>query len=78
LWVDSIYLIPVPETPKLMIQWDDGFESQYTEAFPIQHEYDIQSTTFVNTANLGNGRLSAEQLTEMQDHGWDISSHLMT
>ena len=78
LWVDSVYLVPVPETPKLMIQWDDGFESQYTEALPIQREYDIPSTTFVNTANLGNGRLSVEQLTELQDHGWDVSSHLMT
>lgn len=78
LWVDSIDLEPIPETPKLMIQWDDGFESQYTEALPIQREYDIPSTVFVNTANLGGERLGVSQLQELQDHGWEIGSHLMT
>lgn len=78
LWVDSVHLTPIPRTPKLMIQWDDGFESQYTNALPIQHEYDIPSTTFINTANLGDGRVTVEQLDELQDHGWEIGSHMMT
>ncbi len=78
LWVDSLYLEPVPETPKLMIQWDDGYTSQYTEALPIQREYDVPSTTFINTDNLGESRLSLEQLRELQDHGWEIGSHLRT
>ncbi|KYH25578.1 polysaccharide deacetylase [Halalkalicoccus paucihalophilus] len=78
LWVDSIRLEPIPETPKLMVQWDDGFASQYTKALPIQHEYDIPSTTFINTANLGGDRLTVEQLDDLHDHGWEIGSHLMT
>ncbi|MDL5360601.1 polysaccharide deacetylase family protein [Halalkalicoccus sp. NIPERK01] len=78
LWVDSVYLEPMPETPKLMIQWDDGFETQYTNGLPILTEYDIPATTFVNTANLGDGRLTVEQLTEMQEAGWEVGSHLMT
>jgi peptidoglycan/xylan/chitin deacetylase (PgdA/CDA1 family) len=79
LWVDSVYLTPVPETPALMIQWDDGYASQYTEALPIQREYDIPSTTFLNTDNIGDGgRLSLEQLTELQNAGWEIGSHLRT
>lgn len=70
--------MPVPETPKLLIQWDDGFASQYTEALPIQREYDVPATTFVNTSNLGDDRLTVEQLGELQDHGWEVASHLMT
>lgn len=78
LWVDSIHLVPIPSRPKLMIQWDDGFASQYTEALPIQDSYNIPATTFINTTNLGEQRLTPEQLTELQNRGWDVSSHLMT
>ncbi|WP_331233293.1 polysaccharide deacetylase family protein [Natronorarus salvus] len=78
VWVDSIDLQPLPETPLIMIQWDDGFESQYTEALPIQEDYDIPSNTFINTVNVGsNGRLTLDQLGELQDAGWEVSSHMM-
>ena len=62
-----------------MIQWDDGFVSQYTEGFPIQDSYDIPSNTFINPTNVdaGDDRLTLEQLEELQAAGWEISSHLL-
>lgn len=79
IWFDDLSLVEMPDVPKLMIQWDDGFESQYTEGFPIQSRYDIPSTIFVITDRIGGeGYLTLEQLEEMYDHGWEIASHLMT
>jgi hypothetical protein len=77
-WIDSLYLTPLPETPVLTVHWDDGYVSQYTEGFPIQQEYGIPATTFVNPATVGRDdeRISVDQLHELQDAGWDVSSHL--
>lgn len=79
LWLDSLDAVSLPETPKLMIQWDDGFVSQYTEGLPIQDSYDIPSNTFINPTNVdaGENRLTLEQLEELQAAGWEISSHLL-
>ncbi|KYH24610.1 polysaccharide deacetylase [Halalkalicoccus paucihalophilus] len=79
LWLDSLDVVELPETPKLMIQWDDGFVSQYTEGLPIQRKYDIPSNTFINPTNVdtGDDRLTLEQLEELQAAGWEISSHLL-
>lgn len=79
LWLDSLDVVELPETPKLMIQWDDGFVSQYTEGLPIQSNYDIPSTTFINPTNVDDGadRLTLDQLSELQAAGWGVSSHLL-
>ncbi|WP_331232918.1 polysaccharide deacetylase family protein [Natronorarus salvus] len=78
LWVDALYATPLPETPVLTIHWDDGYLSQYTEGFPIQREYGIPATTFVVPTYIGRDdeRLTLDQLHELQDEGWDVSSHL--
>lgn len=78
LWLDSLDAVDLPETPILMIQWDDGFLSQYTEGLPIQREYDIPANTFINPANVGSAddRLTLEQVEELREAGWEISSHL--
>ncbi|MEM4781541.1 MAG: polysaccharide deacetylase family protein [Halalkalicoccus sp.] len=79
LWLDSLDTVALPETPLLLIQWDDGFVSQYTEGFPIQREYDVPATTFVNPENVGDGddRLTLDQLEELQAAGWEVGSHLL-
>lgn len=53
---------------------DDGFPSQYEEAFPILKKYGFAGGLFMETDNIGSN-ISVDELKEMERHGWDICSH---
>jgi peptidoglycan/xylan/chitin deacetylase (PgdA/CDA1 family) len=73
---DELYLMPRPETPLLMIHFDDANETDYTEALPVLNQYGYQAATFINTNRIGHGQnLSVEQTIELSDAGWDVCSH---
>ncbi|WP_255168697.1 polysaccharide deacetylase family protein [Natrononativus amylolyticus] len=80
-WCDELHLTPRPERGKVMIQFDDGYETDYTEAFPILERYGYPAVTFVNPGRVGassvGGRpvLDLAQIEELADAGWTISSH---
>ncbi|MEA3249046.1 MAG: polysaccharide deacetylase family protein [Patescibacteria group bacterium] len=66
---------PLPERP-VVITFDDGRDTQYTEALPLLKEYGFTATFFVFT-NAPNrpGYVTWEQLAEMRDAGMEIGSH---
>ena len=67
---------PVPKK-SVLITFDDGYEDNYTNAFPILKKYKFKATIFVITGYMDKGKmyLSSAQLKEMQNNGIDIESH---
>ena len=78
-WVDGLYFVPRPDTGKVMIQFDDGYETDYTEALPILDRYDYPAATFVNPGRIGNDEfLNLGQCERLQDAGWTVANHTHT
>lgn len=59
----------------VVITFDGGTVGIYRKAFPILQKYGYTGTVFVTVTNVnGNGTLSANQLKEMAQAGWEIGS----
>ena len=67
----------LPENP-VMITFDDGYEDNYTNAYPILKKYGFKATIFVVTGFLDKhkkGYLSWDEAREMNKNGINIESH---
>ncbi|MBP2000114.1 peptidoglycan/xylan/chitin deacetylase (PgdA/CDA1 family) [Paenibacillus shirakamiensis] len=69
----------LPSKP-VLITFDDGYEDNYTAAYPILLKTGMRATIFVVTGSIGTpDRLSWEQLQTMEDSGViDTQSHTVT
>ena len=69
----------LPERP-VLITFDDGYEDNYTNAYPILRKYGLKATIFVVTGFLSkrDGYLTWDQLREMEQNGITIESHTVT
>jgi len=67
---------PIPKK-SVLITFDDCYEDNYTNAFPILKRYNFKATIFVITGFVDKGKqfLTSSQLKEMQKNGIDIESH---
>ncbi|MDL5363591.1 polysaccharide deacetylase family protein [Halalkalicoccus sp. NIPERK01] len=75
-WIDDLRMTPAADQGYVILSFDDGVASQYERAFPILEEYGYQAAAAVIPNSLNrDGRLHIDQLREMRDAGWDISSH---
>lgn len=61
----------------VIITFDDGYEDNYTEAYPILKKYDFKATFFVITKNIGKQKyLKVSQIEEMEMSDLiDVESH---
>lgn len=54
----------------VMLQFDDGYEDNYTEMFPILKKYNAKATIFIITGYVNfPGYLTVDQIKEMADSG---------
>jgi len=75
----------LPPRP-IIISFDDSWESQYTNAFPVMKEYGFTGVlyTVVGYINKPSGLptdssyLTTDQIKEMAAAGWEIGSHTVT
>lgn len=69
---------PVPEK-SVVITFDDGYEDNYQNAYPILKEFGFYATIFVITNTVDNEKpfLTSGQLKEMEQNGIDIESHTL-
>ncbi|MDD5428224.1 MAG: polysaccharide deacetylase family protein [Candidatus Omnitrophica bacterium] len=69
-----------PPLKTIAITFDDGFENNYTEAYPVLKKYNIPATIFVIIEKIGSpGFLNWAQIKEMSDSGIiTIGSHTKT
>ena len=66
----------MPSTPRVVLTFDDGYESVFDTAFPIMQQYGIKGTVYVNMGLIGNqGMMTLQQLHTLYDAGWTIASH---
>lgn len=75
-----IYNQPMPLKP-IIITFDDGYENNYTEAFPILQEHQVKTTIFINPYTTDHemgeySHLDWDQMKEMEESGLvRIQSH---
>ena len=64
----------------VMLTFDDGYDDNYTELFPLLKQYNVKATVFVIVDDLGkNHKLTKAQVKEMSDSGLvSIQSHTMS
>ena len=64
----------------VMLTFDDGYDDNYTELFPLLQRYNVKATVFVIVNDLGkNHKLTEDQVREMSESGLvSIQSHTMS
>lgn len=82
MWFDALRVTGRVSPGIVLIQFDDGMESEYTTAYPILEEHDMVASSFVNPGYLGRivggeQRLTVSELEEIHDAGWDVGNHGM-
>ena len=69
-----------PNQQKVVIlTFDDGYESQYSNAKPILDKYGFKATFYIvcNYVGSGDDRMTWEEIKSLQQEGHDIASHTM-
>lgn len=65
----------------IVITFDDGYQTVYTQAFPLMQKYGFHATVFLvpgvmkNKSELYEKYLKWNEIREMRKHGIDFSSH---
>ena len=64
----------------VLLTFDDGYDDNYTELFPLLKKYNVKATVFVIVDDIGGyHKLTREQIREMSDSGLvSIQSHTMS
>jgi peptidoglycan/xylan/chitin deacetylase (PgdA/CDA1 family) len=62
--------------PKVVITYDDGFDTQYTQGYAYMKKYRMRGTLYLISDRIDTaGFLTTAQCQEMYDAGWDMSNH---
>lgn len=65
----------LPSRP-ILLTFDDGSETVYTEALPIMQKYGFTGTAYIVYNFIGAGRfVDRDQIRELYAAGWEIGSH---
>ncbi|MBC1435634.1 polysaccharide deacetylase family protein [Listeria rocourtiae] len=65
----------VPDKP-VVITFDDGYQDNYTNAYPILKKYGLKANIFVITDKIAkNNHFDEVALKEMSDYGIEMDSH---
>lgn len=68
----------IPEK-SVLITFDDGYEDNYTNAYPVLKELGLKATVFMISGNIGTDLyMTKEQLIEIDKNGFDVQSHTVT
>lgn len=79
IWFEDLPNVAEYEKP-VILTFDDGYDDNYTELFPILQKYNVKATIFVIAGQLGTShKMTAEQVQELSQSGLvSIQSHTMT
>lgn len=65
--------------PAVCINFDDGYESIFTNAFPIMQARKIRATSYIVTSYVGQqGMITWDECRILNNAGWDMGSHSHT
>ena len=70
----------------VIVTFDDGYENNYTEAFPLLKKYGFRGNFYIVGNDVGKEKnqdglkkyMSFDQIKEMHDQGMEIGSHSMS
>ncbi len=62
----------------VILAFDDGYPSHYTEAFPYLQSYGFPGTLYLTHGQVRVGGLTEPQIAEMYNAGWDVCNHSYT
>jgi peptidoglycan/xylan/chitin deacetylase (PgdA/CDA1 family) len=66
-------------TKPIVLSFDDGYLSIYTEAFPLLKELGLVATFYINTNKIGSPTaLTPEMIREVSEAGIEIGSHSLS
>ncbi len=68
---------PIAENP-VVISFDDGLQSQFVGARPMLERLGWPAVLNLAIGHLDSGDLSAAQVKELTDSGWELGSHTFT
>ncbi len=68
---------PIPvAAPAVMLTFDDGWATNYTEVYTYMHAKGMKGTLYIVTSAVGAGSsVSEAQIIEMDAAGWDMANH---
>lgn len=67
------------ESPKVVVTFDDGCETDLTEAAPLLEEAGMRATFYVVSGHVGRrGFMSRTQVRELSGRGFEVGSHSVT
>lgn len=73
---DDINRVKYENKKKIILTFDDGWESDYEIAYPLLKKYNMKAIFFVVAEWIGKKKyISKNQLVEMSKNGMDIQSH---
>ena len=78
IYFDSLYTSGFSR-PKVIFTFDDGWDSQYSEAYAYMHSKNLKGIIYV-IADLVDtaGKVTTNNLQEIYDAGWDLGTHGVT
>ncbi len=75
VYLDSMWLNPAFR-PMLMLHFDDGYPSEFSEAAPYMRTKGLRGTVGVVSSFVGTaGFMNITQLQQLYDAGWDLINH---
>jgi len=75
-WQNGNYVMP---NKPIIIQFDDGWLSVYTNATPVMDTYGFIGSFGITTSDVGTTNyVTWENLEDLRDKGWEILSHSIT
>jgi len=75
VYVDALW-VGGRDLPSVALTFDDGYQSDYTEVFPVLSEQGMTATSFLNTGFIGYFyALQPPQMDEMYGAGWEFGNH---
>lgn len=79
IWFEDLPNLASIEKP-VILTFDDGYDDNYTELYPLLEKYQIKATIFIIAGDLAqHHKMTAEQVTELSQSGLvSIQSHTMT
>lgn len=80
IWFEDLAHVEDYEKP-IILTFDDGYDDNYTELFPLLQKYNIKATIFVigNAPDVVQHKMTSAQIRELSDSGLvSIQSHSYT
>ncbi len=71
---DLYYGLPLPQHP-IVMSFDDGYEDNFTDAFPILQQHHFVAEINIITGMIGGRYLTWDQIRQMAASGIEIGSH---